>query len=151
MQSLSINFEVKDTDKKDGVLTDDFKISATGTFGKAILDLVMEGYEVTVKKVQFNEQTIEVEEDLIVVDENGKEKTVKEKTNKDAYVAVATLDIISRTINNTKSCTRNPVLEPRIIVEDGQLKVGSINSNDESTNNKDSTGKDIETAKSEVV
>lgn len=151
MQSLSINFEVKDKDKTDGVLTDDFKTSAIGTFGKAILDLVMEGYEVSVKQVQFNEQTIEVEEDLIVADEEGNEIPVKEKIKKDAYVATATLDIISRTINNKKSCTRSPVLEPRIIVEDGQLKVSSINNSDNESSNKDSIGNDNETAKSEVV
>lgn len=107
MKTLSMDYEIKEKDKKDGLLDEVFKNNAEASFGKMIMDFVKQGNELIIKKVINGEVVTEVEEDVEAVDSvTGETTIVKEKIKKDAYNCTALVQVISREIKGKKTCTR---------------------------------------------
>jgi hypothetical protein len=122
MNTITQNFKIKEKDKNGDKLKDEFILNCEALFAKSILDLVKEkGNEITIKKVLYSRQNIEEEENIIVNDE-GKQKIVKDKKKIDCYNCTALIQILKITDNtfrNNKRCIRS--LESRV----------SLNSNNE--------------------
>lgn len=86
MKTLSLNVEIKDTDKEDNKLKDGFKFNVEVNFMKTILDFVKQGNDITIEALLFSERFITVDEDIEVIDPETKEKKIlKDKVKKNCY------------------------------------------------------------------
>lgn len=86
MNTMSLNVEIKEENKENGKLKDDFKLNVEVNFIKTLLDFVKSGEDITISKLFFSEQIVEVEEDVEVIDSDTKEKKIlKEKIKKNCY------------------------------------------------------------------
>ena len=59
MDIISTKTEIKDKDKTDSILNDDFKFQAEGNFAKIILDFISENNEIRIKEFKCTEETID--------------------------------------------------------------------------------------------
>lgn len=108
MKTMSFNVEIKEENKEDGKLKDDFKLNAEVNFMKSILDLIKEGEDLTILNLLYGERQIEVETDVEVIDPDTKEKKIlKDKVKKDCYSCTGLL----RTHEYKQGQTKSPVNE----------------------------------------
>lgn len=128
MHTVSINYEIKEKDKTDGILSDEFKINSKANFALALIKLVEEGTEIKISSVNFKEQVLEVEETVEAEDENGKTEKLTKKVKKDAYVCTAICQIIKLTQEGTTKCVRNRDLD--ISVSDNDLTIAKASKKD---------------------
>jgi hypothetical protein len=86
MKTLSLNVEVKDENKENGKLKDDFKLNVEVNFMKTILDYIKEGKDITINKIICSEKKMNFTTDVEVIDTDTKEKKIlKEPIKKDVY------------------------------------------------------------------
>lgn len=120
MATLSINFEIKESNKTDGVLTDDFKNNSMATFGKLLMDYLMEGNEIRLSKASTQETVETIEVDGIVIDdETGEETTVKQKKETEVYNITVNIQVEKVIVNGHKKCVKRK--NPIISVSDGKI------------------------------
>lgn len=94
MKTLSLNVEIKDTDKEDNKLKDEFKFNVEVNFMKTILDFVKEGNDITISHLQFSKKVIEVDEKVEVVNPDTKDKKIlNDKIKKDCYNCTGLLEV----------------------------------------------------------
>ena len=94
MKTLSSNIEVTEDVKANGNLKEDFKLNAQVNFMKSLMDEVKNGLDITIKKLVFKRQNIEVSTDVQVIDPDTQKKSIlKEKVTKDCYNCICVLDI----------------------------------------------------------
>lgn len=128
MATLSINYEIPENGLKDGEATEELKNNASASFGKAIIDLLKEGHKISISQYQESIQDIESEEDLIVVDENGKQENTKKKIKTQMYNCTADIQVL-RVYNKTTGksrCTRICDIKVKPD-ENGKLRLQPIN------------------------
>ena len=86
MKTLSLNVEIKDENKENGKLKDDFKLNVEVNFMKTILDYIKKGNDITINKIIFSETKMNFTTDVEVIDTDTKEKKIlKEPIKKDVY------------------------------------------------------------------
>lgn len=88
-------------------LDENFKKNAFGTTGLAILEMVQEGNIVKIANVEGEETEIEDLIDVKVEDEDGKQKTVKEKGKRKVYRVTVGMLKVPKSALKLKSCS-NP-------------------------------------------
>lgn len=89
MNTLTLNVEIKEENKDNGKLKDEFKLNVQVNFIKNILDLIKSGEDITIEKIGFMEGLVETSEDVEVIDPDTKEKKIlKDKVKKNCYNAI---------------------------------------------------------------
>lgn len=94
MKTLSLNVEIKEENKDNGKLKDDFKLNAEVNFMKTLLDFVKEGNDITIKKLKFSEQKITFYNKVEAIDPDTQKKSIlKEKVQKDCYNCTSIINL----------------------------------------------------------
>jgi len=103
LKTLVSSIEVKEENKENGDLKNDFKINAEVNFMKSLLDLVKSGEDITIKKLIFNRKDIVFESDVIAIEPDTQKKAIlKEKVKKDCYNAISIIEIHEYVKGHTK-------------------------------------------------
>ena len=128
MNTLSQNFIIGESDKDNGNLKDSSKNNFEASFGKLILDFVKEGHSIKIESFATSEQDVEFEEELIVVDENGKEKKVIDRVKKPCYNCTALIHVLRKKINGKKICI-NTVQKKVTVTSDNKIAMSEVREN----------------------
>jgi len=100
MNQITINTEIKEKDKVDGILTEEFKFNAEANFAKVILDFINEGNEIRIKKYTCVEE-------------------------KDMYICTATI-VLKKTTDKKGRLSHKGCRSSNLILDNNKIKIKKI-------------------------
>lgn len=126
METIQINYEIKNSDKTGETLKESFINNCLASFGKSLIDLIMSGYDIRISELIFKELPIQSMIDVEVIDPDTKEITiVQESTIKDCYVGIAKIFFQGSKSESDKHYTFTTEIENGVIKVNKHKKVRS--------------------------
>jgi hypothetical protein len=122
MSRLSESFEIKETDKENGILKPESINNFKASFSKKFIDLLEEGYIIKLSNFQSRELEIEINEEIEVYDEE-KQENIKatKKVRKPAFNCSCNVLITGKKLLNAKKEHLKGKLE--VEIDNGKIEV----------------------------